>query len=259
MTDDAALYERMLASMEVFFGFVGDHGPGGRTWRRDGVMAAICPAFPHRSVFNSVVYRATDSLVGSLDELAATYDDAGVLAWTVWMPERDAAARSALQGAGSRLDATPQAMAAPLAEVDVRAGAEGLDWERESQAHAMLEVLQDAFGWELERGIEVFADLPDAGSVYVARVDGRPCACVAALDADGDCGIYNVGTIASARGRGLATGLMRQALVDARERGCRTTSLQATAMGRPVYRALGYRELGVIEMWERRRPAEASS
>jgi hypothetical protein len=29
-------------------------------------------------------------------------------------------------------------------------------------------------------------------------------------------------------------------------------------MGRPVYRRLGYRDLGVIEMWERRR-ADASS
>jgi hypothetical protein len=42
-------------------------------------------------------------------------------------------------------------------------------------------------------------------------------------------------------------------LLDARERGCETTSLQATQMGLPVYRRLGYRELGVIEMWERRR------
>jgi hypothetical protein len=47
---------------------------------------------------------------------------------------------------------------------------------------------------------------------------------------------------------------MRQALVDARERGVETTSLQATAMGLSLYRRLGYRELGVIEMWERRRP-----
>jgi hypothetical protein len=45
---------------------------------------------------------------------------------------------------------------------------------------------------------------------------------------------------------------MRQALADARRRGCATTSLQATAMGRPVYARLGYRDLGVIEMWERR-------
>jgi GNAT superfamily N-acetyltransferase len=102
---------------------------------------------------------------------------------------------------------------------------------------------------------QVFAPLPDAGHVYVARLDGRPAACVAALDAGGDCGIWNVGTVADARERGLATALMRQALVDARDRGCATTSLQATAMGRPVYQRLGYRDLGAIEMWERRRAA----
>jgi GNAT superfamily N-acetyltransferase len=76
---------------------------------------------------------------------------------------------------------------------------------------------------------------------------------VGAIDVNGDCGIYWVGTMPDARGRGVATGLMRQALLEARERGCETTSLQATAMGRPVYRRLGYRELGAIEMWERRR------
>jgi GNAT superfamily N-acetyltransferase len=253
------LHGRMLANMEAFFGFVGDHGPGGRSWRRPGVLAAICPAIPHRSVFNSVVYSDENALVEALDDLASVYDESGVQAWTVWTPARDTVARSALQAAGSVLDATPQAMAAPLVEIDVRDGAAGLDWERAAESRAMLEVLEDAFGWEIDRGAEVFADLPAAGHVYVARVEGGAAACVAALDVDGDCGIYNVGTIASARGRGLASGLMRQALLDAGGRGCETTSLQATAMGRPVYRALGYRELGVIEMWERRRPAESSS
>ena len=51
-------------------------------------------------------------------------------------------------------------------------------------------------------------------------------------------------TLPEARGRGLATALMRQALLDAGERGCVTTSLQATAMGRPVYARMGYRDLG---------------
>jgi hypothetical protein len=46
---------------------------------------------------------------------------------------------------------------------------------------------------------------------------------------------------------------MRLALRDARDRGCETTSLEATAAGEPVYRAIGYRALGALQMWERRR------
>jgi hypothetical protein len=48
---------------------------------------------------------------------------------------------------------------------------------------------------------------------------------------------------------------MRRALVDARERGCTTTTLQATQMGQPVYSRLGYRDYGRVQMWERRKPA----
>jgi GNAT superfamily N-acetyltransferase len=122
----------------------------------------------------------------------------------------------------------------------------------------MCTVLAGAFGLEPELISRVLPGFERVAHVYLARRSGRPAACTAALDVAGDCGIYWVGTLPEARGAGLATGLMRQALLDGRERGCTTTSLQATAMGRPVYRRLGYRELGVIEMWERRRAAASS-
>jgi hypothetical protein len=47
---------------------------------------------------------------------------------------------------------------------------------------------------------------------------------------------------------------MSHALLEARGRGCTTTSLQATMRGRPVYQRLGYRDIGAMHMWERRRP-----
>jgi GNAT superfamily N-acetyltransferase len=62
-----------------------------------------------------------------------------------------------------------------------------------------------------------------------------------------------VATLPEAGGRGLATALMTHALLEARSRGCTTSSLQATARGRPLYLRLGYTEIGTIQMWERRR------
>ena len=47
---------------------------------------------------------------------------------------------------------------------------------------------------------------------------------------------------------------MRQGLWDAREGGCETSTLQATADGRPVYERLGYEDLGALQMWELRPP-----
>ena len=83
-------------------------------------------------------------------------------------------------------------------------------------------------------------------------------------DHEGDCSVWWVATAPDARGRGLASGLMRRALADGRERGARHPTLQATEVGRPVYERLGYRALRArCEMWERRealgaRPARPS-
>jgi ribosomal protein S18 acetylase RimI-like enzyme len=246
MTDEA-LYERMLDSMEAFFpGFTE------RAIRRDGLVAVMAPSIPDRSVFNGVVYRDSAALRGALPELARAYDEAGVRAWTVWAPRRDADLAEVLRRAGHVHDAAPEAMAAPLDEMSLDPGAEGLDWDRGSHlVPAMAGVLEEAFHWPRDPVAKIMAWMEH---VYVARVDGEPVACVAAHHHGGDCSIWNVGTREAARGRGLATGLLRQALLDGRERGCETTSLQATPMGRPVYARIGYRELGPIDMWERRRP-----
>lgn len=79
--------------------------------------------------------------------------------------------------------------------------------------------------------------------------------CTVAVDHGGDCSIQLVATDLQARGRGLASGLIRVAVWEARERGCETTSLQSTRAGYSAYRTLGYRDLGGMGMWERRQRA----
>lgn len=226
---------------------------GARPIELPGVFAAVVPAVPERSVFNSVIYEDADALEDALSELARAYEEARVAAWTVWVPEEDERSASLLRAAGHRLDAEPRAMGMALDEVE-RPSMEGIDWDRDSDLETVGAVNDSAYGYPpgtFSRGMGT----PPAGArLYQARLDGWPVATVATLGAPeaDDCGVYLVATRTEARGRGLSTALMRQAVWDARQRGLRTTTLQATKAGRPVYERIGYRDFGALKMWERR-------
>jgi predicted GNAT family acetyltransferase len=84
----------------------------------------------------------------------------------------------------------------------------------------------------------------EAFRLLAARVDGKNVAVAMAFDHNSDCGIYNVGTLEPYRRRGLATALTALHLRDAAARGCRTASVQATAMAEHVYASIGFRDLG---------------
>ena len=251
--NDAVLLERMLANMRAWLRALARAAPESRLLELDGVLASVVPATPDRSVPNSVLYEESAALGAALDELALAYETAGVRAWTVWVPEADRAAADLLERAGHRLDATPLAMARELGGVQAGA-AEGTDWTSDGDV-ATLAALNDAAYPFPDRPFSRFlAAWPadEATRIYVARSGGRQSSSLMAYDHAGDCGIYFVATRPDARGRGLASELMRQAGFEARERGCDTTSLQATRMGAPVYARAGYRALGALQMWERR-------
>src|SRR5688500_9946619 len=104
---------------------------GGRVLEPVGVFAAVNPAVPERSVFNSVLYESHDALASAYDELAAAYSQAGVHAWTVWVPESDGDSAQMLADAGHRLDATPVAMVLDLDDLP-EPDPGGLDWDSEA-------------------------------------------------------------------------------------------------------------------------------
>jgi predicted acetyltransferase len=68
----------------------------------------------------------------------------------------------------------------------------------------------------------------------------------------GDCGVSFVATIPEARRRGLGSLVMHGVLRDALERGCTTSTLQATDAGRRLYDTLGYHVLCDMQLWEQR-------
>jgi GNAT superfamily N-acetyltransferase len=253
--DREAWLGRMRDSMEAFFRAMIAATPSARAVEGDGVVATVIPVTPDRSVFNSVVYAGADGLAAAYDDLAAAYERAGVRAWTVWVPEDDARSRATLESAGHVLDAAPRAMVIDLDGYPAPDMA-GIDWTTDPDTPPEVGRLNDvAYGIPTAGFEAAMGDGLVGVRSYVARLDGEPAACVSVTDHDRDAGIWAVATAPEARGRGLSTALMRQALHDAAARGCQSSTLQATKLGAPVYETVGYRDLGAIEMWERRTPA----
>ena len=226
---------------------------GGSAWERDGVLASIIPAVPSRSVFNSVFYEDTASLLDSLDDLAAAYDEAGVEAWTVWVPEEDTEAAAGLERAGHLLDAKPRAMAMETSELLMpEPDSELVVRERDDMAE-LARLNEVAYGYPAGDFSPVAAMELDGLHVHFADLDGETVGTVAIWDHGTDGILAWVATLPEARGRGVSSALTAEAVARARDRGMETTSLQATKLGYPVYRRVGYRDYGVLQMWERRK------
>ena len=225
-----------------------------RVHEQDGVVAQVSPDTPDASLFNSVTYRDAAALQAALPELASVYVDAGVRAWTVWAHESDADAERLVREAGHILDAQPEGMGCDLDELVAPARLDDLEYSDRPTVAELQAVLAQGYGFPASVIERAAAKVPSGADTLVgaARTDGRVACTVQVTVAAEDAGVYAVATIPDARGRGLARRLQYLLLQRARDLGARTTTLQASAMGRPVYAALGYKSFGAMNMWEKR-------
>lgn len=250
--DDSELRRRAIAGLRDEVEAFGSGHPESRLIERDGLLASVTPASPRRSLFNSVYYEDAAVLRAELDALAAGYEEAGVAAWTVWVPDEDRETAGLLADRGHLLDAEPRAMALDLDDLaPVPAAPAGVE-PRSCDAATAADLNDRAYGY----GPDAFrAALAGETKLrwHAAFRDGEPVSCVAVVEVGDDCCVTGVATPPEHRGRGVASWLLCRALAEARERGLRTASLQATKAGAPIYERLGFRDLGYIEMWELRK------
>jgi ribosomal protein S18 acetylase RimI-like enzyme len=254
VTADAELVRRHAASHRAAYRLFASASPGGTTFELDGgVLAAITPALPERSLFNAVLYDEPGPLLAVLAELGRRYDDAGVRAWTVWTHPGDTATAEALRAAGHAHDGEPMLMGARLDELDLEPRA-GLPHVRSGDWAALARCNDAAYGIAPGTFAVVLGGIRDpAARAYVALDDGEPVAACGTVLHDGDANVLFVATVPAAQRRGLASELMRHALREARIAGASTTTLEASAAGEPVYARMGYRSLGRLGMFERRK------
>jgi ribosomal protein S18 acetylase RimI-like enzyme len=86
-------------------------------------------------------------------------------------------------------------------------------------------------------------------AAFVARVDGRPVAAAMTFAALGVARVGWAGTLPAYRRRGLGIAVTRAAVLGGFARGARWAALESSAMGAPVYRALGFREVSRYRVW----------
>jgi GNAT superfamily N-acetyltransferase len=85
-----------------------------------------------------------------------------------------------------------------------------------------------------------FAADPDV-ELVIASLDGRAVGTSLAIRTEKVAGVYAVGTLVDARRRGVGTAATWAAVAAGRTWGCDTVVLQASDMGFPIYRAMGFR------------------
>jgi GNAT superfamily N-acetyltransferase len=236
---DSDLYLRgadtALASWEAY----ARGATGASVQRLPGVTAAVFPNEPERGIYNNAILACDLGPAArgdALDAMEAAYAAAGISRFAAWVHEREHAMSRDLERRGYDLAEMTRAMGMSLD--DVRLPRPPLEVEP-------IEWSQWVAIFDLPSGLLAALD-PDAFHLLSTRLDGEHVASAIAFDHEDDCGIYNVVTLEHARRRGLGTALTAVQLHDARARGCRTATLQATEMAERVYAAAGFRDLGRI-------------
>jgi N-acetylglutamate synthase len=84
---------------------------------------------------------------------------------------------------------------------------------------------------------------------YIGYLNDEPVATAMRFASHRIAGVFNVSTIPAARRRGIGAAITWQAALDGRAEGCIASYLQASDMGEPVYRHMGYRTVAQYQIW----------
>jgi ribosomal protein S18 acetylase RimI-like enzyme len=237
---DDALYARGAATLLACWEAIARGSPGAAVRRLAGVAAAVFPSGPERAFYNNALLDrglGPAARAAALDAMEAAYASAGVGHYAAWTHETDAGMRAALAARGYAVAESTRAMGMCLC--DLRQPRPRLepappDWAEYVRHLAFLGAPDG-----LLAGVD-----PAPFRLLLTGLDGETAGTALGFERAGDCGVFNVSTVAHARRRGIGTALTALLLHDAAARGCRTASLQATPMAERLYAGLGFRDLG---------------
>ena len=89
---------------------------------------------------------------------------------------------------------------------------------------------------------------PDA-TPYVGYAGGAPVVTGFSVRTGPTLGVFTIATVPEARGRGFGKAMTSRLIADGAAAGCTVATLQASAMGRPIYERIGFRLVQAYDVY----------
>ena len=229
---------------------LGGQAAGGVVVEEHGVVASFVPAAPDSPTLNAAIAMEPYMERRVLNALRKRYDQIGIRRWGVWTDGGEA--RRSIAAPQGRRDADHLLLPRHGRRAR-RLNLNGHAPAGPSDLATVGHVNDLAYGNPDGRLERTLAPLPRPAARLQRRARGprgerRP-------RAPPRRGLRDLlrGDRPYARRQGLAADVMARVALDAQRGGLTSTSLQATELGEKLYRALGYRRVSDMQLWERRR------
>jgi GNAT superfamily N-acetyltransferase len=243
-TDFARQWAGIVAQVRLF----GSHAPRATLIEEDGMVALVMPLAPTSSLLNVALAVDPTEPPRGLQQLDERFEQGGARKWGLWVAGDDERSARAARQQGMLLDSRPAPMVATLGDLPFDDAP-----ERQQPDLATVGRVNDlAYAFPEPKFERAIADLPDTARTYGAWHDEELASVAIAYDVADDTAVWLVATLPHAQRRGLSHRVLRRLLLDARDRGRRTASLQASQAGRPLYERLGFASVGVLHLYEKR-------
>lgn len=248
MADECVHLNLIDSSRQLF-----ELDPGAVIESEDGwLFGAGSPTHP---VISNAAFRSDDDV--SAEELVSRAKDffhsrgRGFSIWIRGEEPEDLDLAATASGAGLQLvyEMPEMVLGSPVEDPDLPAGAELRQLSETEQADDYWKVA--AFSYtSIGFPPEVFGSYTDNAGLlaenvvaFIAYLDGEPVSIAMTIVSHGVAGIYWVGSLEQARGRGLGRAVTAAATNAGFKLGAEIASLQASPMGKPIYEAMGYETL----------------
>jgi len=203
-------------------------------------------------VISNAAFRRDDSLDAAefIARAQDFFDDRG-REFSVWIraaqtADRDLAEAAAAAGFQLVYEMPEMVLAAAVDELPLPSGADLRRLSEPRQAEDYWKVAAASYT-SIGFPAEIFSGysnhtglLAENVAAFIAYLDGEPVSIAMTVVSHGVAGIYWVGSLEQARGKGLGRAVTAAATNAGFELGAETASLQASAMGKPIYEAMGF-------------------